>query len=494
MKNVPIIKEGALKKYIGYISILIVVFIIGCGSNQYKDSVLGMTVQTLDSDLKNRWSTNGVVIVAIEANSPAEKAGLKEGELISYVVGERDVNSERECEKAMEEALKEDRTAVIKFSDGKEVHIFVKKESDKLGYKLDGTKVVEVEQGSPAYLADIKVGDQIKSIINKKRIRNLNDYEDAIDEIKSYNNSLKIETSELVNIKLASLSALGKLGDPRAIEPLISAMQRDDVAFRLAAAESLDNLVSLAQFDQIFEQFKKNDSNKLTFDELLKMSNIDRNKLFDKIHSAERLGLISYDSANKVINLEEPLGVQFKRRFDELNKEIHSEVVLGLVRKHFKRANEPDQEVRRYCMSIIAKLKSEETIDDLIQVIKDSSEILDIRFKAGLALSNIGKPSIDVLISALSHEDTTVKSIAATSLGEIGGQEARTALTNALAKTDEPTVKLAIAQAFAKIGDSESIKILREQKELAKKGTGFEMFISELLNDIGDSGKEQSSS
>ena len=136
-------------------------------------------------------------------------------------------------------------------------------------------------------------------------------------------------------------------------------------------------------------------------------------------------------------------------------------------------------------MSILAKLKSEKTIYDLIGIIKDSSEVLDIRFKAGLALSEIGQPAIDVLISSLEYPDTTVKSIVATSLGEIGGKNARIALTAALGKVkEEATVKLAIAKALAKIGDEESIKILEEQKELAPKGTSFEMFISELLNDI----------
>lgn len=468
-----------MKKQIGYISIVILLasIIIGCGENQYEDSRLGMTVQSLDSDLKNRWSTNGVVIVQIEPNSPAEKAGLKIGELISYVVGERKVNSKRDCNDAIKDALKEDRTGVIKFADGREVQIFVKKEGDKLEWKLDDTKVVKVESGGPASLAGIKEGDQIKSVIDEKRIRALDDYEDTIDEIADYTNKLSVWTSELVNIKLASLSALGKLGDPRAIAPLTSAMQREDVAFRLAAAESLEHLVSLTQFDQIFEQFKENDT-KLYFEEL-------DDELIDKIQSAERLGLLTFDSENRLVELVDPLGVQFKGRFQKLSKAIHSERVLELVREHFRRENEPDKEIRRYCASILAKLKSEETINDLIEVIKEPSEVLDIRFKAGLALSNIGQSAINVLKSGLEHNDTTVKSIAATSLGEIGGEEARIALTDALANTKEAEeVKLTIAESLAKIGDAESIKILEKQKGLAQKGTGFEMFISELLNDI----------
>lgn len=475
-----------MKKQIGYISIVVLLasIIIGCGGNQYEDTLLGMTVQSLDSDLKDRWSTNGVVVMNIKPNSPAEKAGLKEGELLSYIVGERKVSDKGECEDAIEDALEEDRTAVIKFVDGKEVQVFIKQKGDKLGWELKDTKVVKVKPGGPTYLAGIKVGDLIKSVVDEKRIRSLEDYEEAIEEIAEYDNKLTIKTSELVNIKLASLRSLGELGDPQAIEPLLSVMQKKDVAFRVAAAESLGNLVSLTQFNKIFEQFKENDSNKLSLDELVKMSGIDKNKLINKLQSAERLGLLTFDSKNSSVELVDPLGVQFKGRFQKLSEAIYSKRVLKLIIKHFKRKNEPDQEVRRYCASILAKLESEETIDDLIEVLKDSSEILDIRFKAGLALSNIGKPAIDVLISGLKYDDTTVKSIAATSLGEIGGKKARVALTNVLANTKEPTVKLAIAKSLAKIGGEEAIKILKQQKKLAKKDTGFEMFINELLNDI----------
>ena len=57
---------------------------IGCTDNEYIDTTLGLTVQQLDGDLDDRWSTTGVVI-----KNASNQSGLKEGELISHVIGER---------------------------------------------------------------------------------------------------------------------------------------------------------------------------------------------------------------------------------------------------------------------------------------------------------------------------------------------------------------------------------------------------------------------
>ena len=72
--------------------IIILVCAVGC-ENRYHDEQFRIQVQQLDSDLENRWSTNGVVVISVEPNGPAAKAQLEEGELISYVVGEYDIGS-----------------------------------------------------------------------------------------------------------------------------------------------------------------------------------------------------------------------------------------------------------------------------------------------------------------------------------------------------------------------------------------------------------------
>ena len=128
--------------------------------------------------------------------------------------------------------------------------------------------------------------------------------------------------------------------------------------------------------------------------------------------------------------------------------------MVELAQKYIKREVEPNQEIRRACISILGHLKPTSAIEDLIAVMEDSMEVPGIRFKAGLALSQIGEDSVDALIAAFDRGDASVKDIAASALGNIGGNKARNMLINALKTTDNPTIKLTVADAVAKVGRS----------------------------------------
>ena len=48
----------------------------GCADNEYVDTTLGLTVQQLDGDLDDRWSTTGVVIKNIHAGKTSNQSKL----------------------------------------------------------------------------------------------------------------------------------------------------------------------------------------------------------------------------------------------------------------------------------------------------------------------------------------------------------------------------------------------------------------------------------
>ena len=77
---------------------------VGC-ENRYHDEQFRIQVQQLDSDLENRWSTNGVAVISVEPNGPAARAHLEEGELISYVVGEYSLGSGGNYGRAAKKAM-----------------------------------------------------------------------------------------------------------------------------------------------------------------------------------------------------------------------------------------------------------------------------------------------------------------------------------------------------------------------------------------------------
>jgi HEAT repeat protein len=135
-------------------------------------------------------------------------------------------------------------------------------------------------------------------------------------------------------------------------------------------------------------------------------------------------------------------------------------------------------------------MKSTKAIPYLIAALED--EIPGVRFKAGLALANIGLPAVDALIESLQHDNPSVQNIAASALGDIGGEKDQKAaikekirreLIKALDKTAEPTVKLTIADALGKIGGEYALNVL-EQTQESTTDVGLKVFIEELLKSM----------
>ena len=225
--------------------IAISICVLGCGENRYYDKHLKMEVQRLDTDLENRWSTNGVVIIGIDENGPADKFGLEEGDLISHVIGERKVKNGGDYKNAIKKAMKKDNKAILQLAD-KKIEAAVRKRGEKFGisvaFKDGNVTVSKIKPNSPAESADIEVGDIIQSVIDEKEIKSIKDYKEAIREIAKNDNKLTIYTSELSGIKLAAIEALGNVGDQRALDPLMAALESEDSSFRRPAAKALEEL------------------------------------------------------------------------------------------------------------------------------------------------------------------------------------------------------------------------------------------------------------
>ena len=394
------------KLLICYIIAVIAVSVSGCGENRYYDKRLKMEVQRLDSDLENRWSTNGVVIIKVESDGPADKAGLEEGDLISQIVGEREVKSTGDYKDAIKKAMKKDNKAILRLAESRKIEAAVRKKGEKFGMSVDfkggNVTVSKIKPSSPAASAGIKVGDIIQSVIDERKIKNIKDYKEAVDEIAKHNKKLTISTSELSGIKLAAIEALGNVGDKKAIKPLMEALESEDISFRRPAAKALE----------------------------------------------------------------------------ELSQTVPDERLIDLMIKHLQQENEFDPEVRRSGAIILGRLKAEKAIPALIDALKDP--IPGVRFKAGLALSEIGSPAVDELKQRLKHGDKSEQDVAASALGDIGNEKARQALVDALNNTKESTVKLTIVNALVKIGDDKAISAIKQTQDKTID-PGLRVFIKELV-------------
>ena len=450
--------------------IFIILCAVGCSENRYYDERLQMELQQLDSDLDNRWSTTGVVVVDVNANGPASRADLEQGELISYVIGERTIRSTSDYNQAVNSAMKEDNNFILKLADGREIRLAVRRRGDKAGLEVDGSRVTEVTSGSPADTGNIKVGDTIQSVIDERNIKTIKDYKKALNEFTKHDSKVTFRTIELIGIKIGAVNALGNLGDVRAVQPLTEILDSEGSTLRQPAAQALERLVALSQLNTLFQQFQRANVDELPADQLNPQQR----------ESAEILGLLTSDLENNLVTLYDPFGTQFRHRSEALYEKIIDGQMVELARKYIKREVEPNQEVRRACISILGHLKPPSAIEDLITVMEDGVEIPGIRFKAGLALSQIGEDSVDALIAAFDHGDASVKDIAASALGNIGGNKARNMLINALKTIDDSTIKLTVADAVAKVGHFPSIEALRRQREALPEGSGLRTFLDEL--------------
>ena len=460
------------KAQLSFLLIFAILCAAGCADNRYYDDRLQMELQQLDSDLDNRWSTTGVVVIDVNANGPASRANLEKGELISYVIGERPISSNSDYKQAAKQAMKEDNNFTLRLTDGREIRLAVRKSGDKVGLEVDGPRVSKVTSGSPADTGNIKVGDTIESVIDERNIRTIKDYKKAIREFAKHDSKVTFRTIELIGIKIGAVNALGNLGDVRTVPPLITILESEGSTLRQPAAEALERLVALSQLNNLFQKFQKANADELPADQL---------DLRER-ESAEILGLLTVDLENNSATLNDPFGTQFRHRSEALYKKITDGQMVELARKYIKREVEPNQEIRRACISILGHLKPTSAIADLIAVMEDNIEVPGIRFKAGLALSQIREPSVDSLIAAFNRGDASVKDIAASALGTIGGNKARNTLIEALETIDDPTIKLTVADAVAKVGDPPSIEALRLQRERLPEGSGLRTFLNELLN------------
>ena len=457
--------------------LLVLIMVMGC-DNQYYDERLQMRVQKLDSDLMNRWSTSGVVVVEVRPNGPADRAELESGELISYVIAEYPIKTAGDFSSAMKNGLDEDNNLVLYLKDKPPLRIALRRQGDNVGLSVEGSgtvRVKEIQPGTPAANSNIQVGDIVEKIVDERKIYSLDDYKKVLGKLSKQ--QVTFRTTELIGVKIAAVSALGDLGDVRAIEPLIDIFKDSrELSLRKASISSLQRLVELSDLNDIFQQFQDANVDQLSTVGLQPQ----------QLESAAILGLLTVDLTENTATLEAPFGTQFRHRSEALHQKINEGQLAELTQQYIQIAVEPEQEIRRACLAILGTLKPVTAIDALVTVLKNSTEIPGIRFQAGLTLSQIGEPAVDALIAAFESGDTSTKDIAASALGGIGGSKARDRLIQALENTSEPAIQLTLVDAIAKIGDAPSLQALEHQRSQyqADDDSGIRIFLDEVFRNL----------
>lgn len=172
---------------------------------------LGIGLQDVDKDIAagfNLPKAEGVLITEVEKGSPAEKAGLLQGDIILELNGKPiktrqsfryDISmmnpgstanlkvyrkgKNQNITVALGSAAEGTSPAVITQKLGIEVENLTSDYAKQLGYSStdEGVVITKVKPGSPAALAGIRPGFLIQAI-NHKKVANTKDYEAALNE------------------------------------------------------------------------------------------------------------------------------------------------------------------------------------------------------------------------------------------------------------------------------------------------------------------------
>lgn len=182
---------------------------------------LGVMVQKVTPDLAEKFGLTvgkGALVSKVEPGSPADKAGLKEGDIIIRFEGV-EISEMNELPRVVARTAVGKKTEVVVFRAGKEKALQVvlgempdaegaeggEREEKNLGMTVEeitpdlakrigieeteGVIVSSVEPGSPADEAGIRAGDVIKEV-NRQTIGDMDAYLEALDKVKADENIL----------------------------------------------------------------------------------------------------------------------------------------------------------------------------------------------------------------------------------------------------------------------------------------------------------------
>ena len=175
---------------------------------------IGIGIQDLTQELRKQFEVSdreGVLINKIFPDSPAERSGLKIGDIVKEIDGEKVGNSRELVQQVLRKEVGQEVALKI-IRNGKEMIIPVKTEemageikaegeapeiergrfgltlkeitpqlAQRWGITADrGVVIVEVEAGSPGHNAGLQPGDIILEV-NRKEIGNINDFQRAME-------------------------------------------------------------------------------------------------------------------------------------------------------------------------------------------------------------------------------------------------------------------------------------------------------------------------
>ena len=251
--------------------------------------------------------------------------------------------------------------------------------------------------------------------------------------------------------------SLGKIGDPRAVQPLIEALGDEDESVRRDVARSLGKIGDPRAVQPLI--------NALSDPPIRAIASIALGEIGDPQ---------AVQPLIKKLEAENPDVRRAAAR--SLGRIGNPQAVQSLI----KALGDKVFDVRMNVLTALGEIGDPQAVQSLIRVLGDEDVL--IRFRAVEALGEIGgRQAVQALTKTLGNEEQLFRQAAVLSLHKIGGRRAVHALIKALGD-EEVMVRQSAVRAIGEIGDRREIKYLR--KALNDENLAVRMTAEEALRNI----------
>jgi len=190
---------------------------------------------------------NGIIVGNLTVDSRAAKRGVEKGEMISYI-NDQPVKSQEDFDRIVSEVISKGEAINFRIGDEDKYSLItvpISEDTKTLGmtvenlpYGAEGVIVTAIQPRSPAIEAGVRKGQIISSMISKKEIRNIDEYNKLLQEgladgkviISVINKTANGKLIEVLRdkgliVRFDAAQALGEIEDKKAVDSLINMLQ-----------------------------------------------------------------------------------------------------------------------------------------------------------------------------------------------------------------------------------------------------------------------------
>ena len=270
--------------------------------------------------------------------------------------------------------------------------------------------------------------------------------------------------------------SLGKIRDVRAVEPLITIFLDENYLPQLqgAAAEALGNIGDKKVIDELIKGLENKKiqrevikaigklGNPGGIEPLLKIFHSEDSSSLIKSLVIEALGNIGdYSASEDIIKALKEKKLQLKA-VEAVGKIREEKAIPEIEEILFNR--ETDVKLRRACVNTIINIKKRESITSMFKVLKNKTVDLDLKKLIVKSLPEMGETIIKPVIKELKEDEENLElnKYLINILGNLKSSKAVLDLQELLEISRNEIIKTKVAEALGNIRDEESIKTLLE--------------------------------